>query len=227
MIDLLIKYPSRSRPELFKNILNQYIDNLSGKQKVKFIITMDCDDDTCNNNPMRYFLENCKSKVDLEYHFGNSKSKIEACNANIPTQGWKTLLLISDDMKIKVKNYDDIICNDMIVHFPDYDGCLNYNAHKAAFTQHIPGRGSLMVLSIMGNAYYNRLGYIYNPIYKSLFADDEQTRIARKLNKIIDIDKQIINHDWNSIKDDLRIKCESLDTVDRQIFKERLQKGLI
>jgi hypothetical protein len=84
-----------------------------------------------------------------------------------------------------------------------------------------------MVLSIMGNAYYNRLGYIYNPIYKSLFADDEQTRIARKLNKIIDIDKQIINHDWNSIKDDLRIKCESLDTVDRQIFKERLQKGLI
>jgi len=227
MIDLLIKYPTRSRPELFKKILTQYIDNLSGKQKIKFIVTMDFDDELCNNNPMKYFLENCKSKIDLEYHYGNSKSKIEACNANIPAEGWKTLMLISDDMVVKTKNYDDVICNDMNHYFPNYDGCLNYNAHQTAFTQHIPGRGSLMVLSITGNVYYNRFKYIYNPIYKSLFADDEQTRVARKLNKIVDIDKKIIHHDWNSIKDDLRVKCESLDGVDRQTFKERLQQGLI
>lgn len=227
MYDLLIKYPTRSRPEIFKKVFSEYINNLSQEYKTKFIITMDLDDESCNNNAMRYFLENCKSKADLEYFYGNSKSKIEACNANVPNTGWKTMMLISDDMIVKTKGYDKVICEDMKAHFPNYDGCLNYNAHHTAFTQHIPGRGSLMVLAIMGNMYYNQLGYIYNPIYKSLFADDEQTRIARKLNKIVDINKKIIQHEWSSIKDDLRQQCEALDGVDRKTFKDRLEKGLL
>jgi hypothetical protein len=227
MIDLLIKYPTRSRPDLFKRILTEYVNNLSGTLQVKFVISMDIDDDTCNNNPMRYFLENMKSKVDLEYYYGTSKNKIDACNRDIPKEGWKVCLLVSDDMVVKQKHYDKIIFNDMKTYYPDYDGILNYNAHTPAFTQHIPGRGSLVVLSILGKKYFDRFGYIYNPIYKSLFADDEQTRIGRKLNKITDINNRIISHEWSSINDDLRKQTESLDSIDRQIFKERLQKGLI
>jgi hypothetical protein len=79
----------------------------------------------------------------------------------------------------------------------------------------------------MGKTYYDRFKFIYNPIYKSLFADDEQTRIARKLNKITDINNRIIAHEWSSINDNLRKKTEALDSEDRQIFKTRLKEGLI
>lgn len=227
MIDLLIKYPTRSRPEQFKNILQQYVSKLSGKYKVKFIVSMDTNDATCNNESMRSFLETIKTKVDLEYFFGESKNKIDACNRDIPSDGWKVCLLVSDDMIPKVNNYDQIIIKDMETHFPDYDGCLNYNAHTVAFEQKIEGRGSLMVLSIMGKKYYDRFNYIYNPVYISLFCDDEQTRVARKLNKIVDINNRIISHDWMTINDDLRKQTEAFDSIDRNTFKQRLKDGLI
>lgn len=227
MIDLLIKYPTRSRPDKFKEILKQYISNLSGKYKVKFLISMDNNDPTCNNQNMRNFLEMIKHSVDLDYVYGDSKNKIDACNRDVPAEGWKVCILVSDDMTPRVKNYDEIIMKDMETHFPDYDGCLNYNAHTPAFEQKIEGRGSLMVLSILGKKYYDRFNYIYNPVYISLFCDDEQTRVARKLNKIVDINNRIISHDWSSINDDLRKQTEAFDSVDRNTFKTRLKDGLI
>ena len=41
MIDLLIKYPTRQRPNEFKRILSSYISKISGKYNVKFIISLD------------------------------------------------------------------------------------------------------------------------------------------------------------------------------------------
>ena len=227
MIDLLIKFPTRSRPDKFKEILKRYVSNLSGKYKVKFIISMDNNDPTCNNQDMRNFLEMMKNSVDLDYVYGDSRNKIDACNRDIPSDGWNVCILVSDDMTPRVKNFDEIIIKDMQKHFPDYDGCLNYNAHTTAFEQKIEGRGSLMVLSILGKKYYYRFNYIYNPVYISLFCDDEQTRVARKLNKIVDINNRIISHDWSSINDDLRKQTEAFDSIDRNTFKTRLKDGLI
>ena len=227
MYDLLIKYPTRERPEIFKNILTKYIEKLSGKYNIKFIISLDDNDASCNNPQIKSFLNNIKSKVNLDYFYGISHSKIDACNRDIPENGWNICMLISDDMIPKSNSYDDIIINDMNRYFPDFDGCLNYNVHNTAFTQHIPGRGSLMPLSIEGNTYYKRFNYIYNPVYKSLFSDDEQTRVARKMNKIVDINNNIISHNWSDITDDMRRRTEMLDPEDRKTFKERLNAGLI
>jgi hypothetical protein len=227
MYDLLIKYPTRERPEIFKNIIDYYIRHLSNKRKVKFIISLDTNDVSCNNEHFILFLNNLKTKIDLDFYFGESENKIHACNRDIPSENWKVCMLVSDDMVPKKHGFDDIIMNDMEKYYPDFDGVLNYNAYTAAFEQHIPGRGPLMVLSIIGKKYYDRFNYIYNPIYKSLFADDEQTRVARKLNKIVDINNRIISHEWSSIKDNLRSKTEALDSEDRFVFKNRLKEGII
>lgn len=217
MIDLLIKYPTRSRPEKFKEILQKYVFNLSGKYKVKFIISMDNNDPTCNNQNMRNFLEKIKNSVDLEYIYGDSKNKIDACNRDIPSDGWKVCILVSDDMTPRVKNYDEVIMKDMQQHFPDYDGCLNYNAGSAY--------PRVMVLSVTGNLYYKRFEYIYHRDYVSLFCDEEQTVVARSLNKMVDLNKKIITHDWNDIKDDLRKHTEQYYKSDELIFKERKARG--
>jgi len=218
MIDLLIKYPTRSRPEQFKRILSEYVSKLSGKYKVKFIVSMDTNDESCNNNPMRYFLENMKSKTDLEYHYGNSKNKIDACNRDVPSDGWKVCVLVSDDMTPRVAHFDRIIMEDMNKHFTDYDGALNYNCGGHAYPK-------VMVLSVIGNVYYKRFNYIYHPDYTSLFCDEEQTVVARSLNKIVDINHKIITHDWNNIKDELRNHTEKFYQSDKLIFESRKQRG--
>lgn len=217
MIDLLIKYPTRSRPEQFKSILQQYVSKLSGKYKVKFIISMDTNDATCNNESMRSFLETIKTKVDLEYFFGESKNKIDACNRDIPSDGWKVCLLVSDDMTPRVNNFDEIIMRDMHEYFPNYDGCLNYNCGLAY--------PRVMVLSVIGINNYKKYNYIYHPDYISLFCDEEQTVVARSLNKMVDINKIIISHDWLSIKDDLRKHTEQYYRRDESVFISRKEKG--
>lgn len=218
MIDLLIKYPTRSRPELFKKILEKYINFLSFKHKVKFIISMDSNDASCNNQDMKIFLERMKKCVDLEYHYGHSNNKVHACNRDIPSDGWKVCLLVSDDMKPLVKGYDDIIIRDMNKFYPDYDGALNYNCGH--------GYPRVMVLSIIGNTYYKRFNYIYHSSYTSLFCDEEQTVVARSLNKIVDIDnKSLIYHDWHNLKDNLRAHTEQYYNSDKQIFEKRKEQG--
>jgi len=217
MIDLLIKYPTRSRPEQFKNILQQYVSKLSGKYKVKFIVSMDNNDPTCNNQSMRDFLETIKTKVDLEYFFGESKNKIDACNRDVPSDGWKVCVLVSDDMTPRINNYDEIIMKDMQEYFPNYDGCLNYNCGLAY--------PRVMVLSVIGINNYKKYNYIYHPDYISLFCDEEQTVVARSINKLVDLNKTIISHDWLSIKDDLRKHTEQFYRRDESVFIDRKQKG--
>lgn len=218
MIDLLIKYPTRSRPELFKKILSEYVSKLSGKYNVKFIVSMDTNDNTCNNDRMRNFLDNIKQKTNLEYYYGNSKNKIDACNRDIPSDGWKVCVLVSDDMTPRIHGYDRVIMEDMNRHFSNLDGALNYNCGGHAYPH-------VMVLSIIGNPYYKRFNYIYHPEYTSLFCDEEQTVVARSLNKIVDLDNKIITHDWNDIRDDLRKYTEKFYQADKVIFESRKERG--
>ena len=221
MIDLLIKYPTRERPEIFKKIITDYISKLSGKRSVKFIISLDSNDRSCNNQEFINFLESLKNRVTLEYFFGESKNKIDACNRDIPTEDWRVCILVSDDMVPKKHGFDDIILSDMEKYYPDFDGALNYNTHRQAF------KNRTMVLSIIGKKYYDRFGYIYYPGYKSIYCDNEQTEVAIKLNKLVDIDNTIISHDWSSIKDDLRKKTESGEfrNYDSSHYEERKNKN--
>ena len=218
MIDLLIKYPTRSRPELFKTILSEYVSKLSGKYNVKFIVSMDTNDNTCNNDRMRNFLDNIKQKTNLEYYYGNSKNKIDACNRDIPSDGWKVCVLVSDDMTPRIHGYDRVIMEDMNRYFPNLDGALNYNCGGHAYPH-------VMVLSVIGNPYYKRFNYIYHPEYTSLFCDEEQTVVARSLNKIVDLDNKIITHDWNDVRDDLRKHTEKFYQSDKVVFESRKQRG--
>ena len=71
---------------------------------------MDEDDSTMNTNDIKNFLDShIDSGVDLIYHYGDSKSKVEACNANMDNEHADAILLISDDMTLKLVNYDDVI----------------------------------------------------------------------------------------------------------------------
>ena len=127
-LKLLIKFPTRGRPEKFFNVLNQYIQMASNPSKIAFLISLDDDDSSMNNLIIRSRMDSYKEKYKIAYFFGNSKTKMQAINADMDKiDGWDIVLLASDDMIPITKGYDDIIRKDMNEYFRDMDGVLWYS----------------------------------------------------------------------------------------------------
>ena len=68
-MNLLIKFPTRQRKDIFFNTLNEYYNKLDDINTVKFVITCDIDDESMNNDETRKLLDNY---TNLKYYFGNS-----------------------------------------------------------------------------------------------------------------------------------------------------------
>jgi len=215
---LLIKFPTRSRPEKFFKVLDLYYSLLDNILDTKFIISCDLDDDTMN-------CEDSKNKLNtytnLNYYFENNKNKIEAINANLNDVDFDIILLASDDMIPQEKGYDTIIKQSFKKFFPDTDGVLWFN-------DGYQGK-NLNTLCILGKKYYQRFGYIYNPTYTSLWCDTEFTDVSKLLNKVKYIPHIIIKHEhpvWMGEKwDELQIKNDSFNESDRLNYYQRKEKN--
>ena len=194
-MNILIKFPTRGRPEKFFDVLDRYVAGIKVRGKTKFLITLDADDLSMNNPAA---ISRLLSYKDLSYDFGSSASKIHACNRGLnnylETRDSNTdiILLASDDMIPQERGYDEIIRNEMLKHYPDTDGCLWFSDGY---------RKDFCTLSIVGRKYYHRFDYLYHPSYKSFYCDNEFTEAAQAAGKIVYIDKVIIKHlhpDWIS-----------------------------
>jgi hypothetical protein len=195
---LLIKFPTRQRPQKFFAALNKYIELAKDLKNTGFLITLDSDDTSMNNEQIIDKLESYKKQIKIVYFFGNSKTKIQAVNADVEKiVGWDVLLLASDDMIPIVNGYDETIRNDMHQHFSDTDGTLWYSDG---------GQDRINTLCILGKRYYERFNYIYNPEYISLWCDNEFTDVSVALNKVYRSNKVIIEHQhpaWQKSNSDL------------------------
>jgi len=185
---ILFKYPTRDRRVWFKKTLAAYYNMISSECDFEFMITLDRDDVTMNNDKVRAFLDLIKN---LSYIYGNSKTKIEACNADVEyIQQWDILVLVSDDMIPVIKDFDKIIVDLMTEYFPDTDGALHFN-------DGLFGKDKCITLSIIGRKMYDRFGYIYHPSYKSFYCDNEFTDVVRALGKYHYDPRVIIQHKWH------------------------------
>ena len=78
---LILKYPTRHRPIKFMKNLDAYLKTTSGKHKITVVVTVDIDDSSMNNNPLRYFMTSkIKENLDITFSCGNSEGKISAIN---------------------------------------------------------------------------------------------------------------------------------------------------
>jgi len=221
MFDLLIKFPTRGRPDKFRNQFDKYYSMLSGQLKVKFVVTMDADDHWMNNDDMKWWLSPGNGgRQNIFYYYGDSKSKVQAINADMHQHNdWRILLLASDDMTPVMQGYDKIIYDDMSRIYPDFYGALHYNDGRVG--------QRLITLSIMGKPMYDYFGYIYHPSYTSLYCDNEFHYSVYKMNKAAYIDKVIIKHDWVNYtgKDQLHVRNESFYNKDGVNYERRKKIG--
>lgn len=166
MSKLIIKYASRSRPNLFVKALANIKKMTAGDYRV--IVSADLDDRTMNNEQIRRFI---RQYPRVSLHYGPHETKVAAINRDVPAEGWDWLVNFSDDFSFKVRGWDEIIKQqtkqrwgesfDWFAHYPD--GFANE---------------ALPTMSIMGYDYYKRDGYIYHPCYKSFSCDAEAYYVA-------------------------------------------------
>lgn len=186
---LLIKFPTKNRKFKFLNVFNKYQQFCDDIENTKFLITLDNDDSDMNSPDV---IEILKTFKNTEFIFGDSKSKVDAINRDMELHNdWDIVLLASDDMTPIVKGYDNIIRNNMKIHYPDTDGVLWFNDGYQG--------NKLNTLCILGKKYYDRFNYIYNPEYKSVWSDNEFMDVANLLKKQTYFNNVIIKHehpDW-------------------------------
>ena len=222
MAKIVIKFPTRSRPEKFKKVFQKYIDFLSGKHDVRFVITMDEDDTTMNTPEIKEWLDSLD--IDMKYKYGDSKSKIEACNADLEDESGDILVLISDDMTPCIEGYDDIISMGFDEVFPDYVGAIKFNDGLRS------EEDILMTLPVIGFPLYEAVGHLYHPDYTSLYCDNEMTSLFASMNVLAKSPTCIIRHDWvpgnHPAADELHKRNETPEMYgkDGKVYQERMNK---
>ena len=189
---ILLKCPTRSRPQKIMTTLAAYMKLASQPSLLGVAISCDTNDETMSRNLVHEELHRILSKTAWHRIFTSpNNSKIEACNANIHEVNWEwdVVLLVSDDMIPQIRGWDDVIRNHMLARFPDTDGILWFNdGHQG---------DKLNTLTIFGRKMYNHFGFLYHPAYKSLFCDTELTDLCKNelKEKCLYIPYCIIRHE--------------------------------
>lgn len=183
---VLVKYPTRGRPQQSLTTLKGWLDSASDLSRIAVLVSYDADDATMTPEVIAQAEAMHPALVAVR---GHSKTKIEACNADVNEYAgdWEVILLISDDMICRRKSWDTVIRDKMRYFYPDTDGCLWFHDGTR--------QRVISTLSCIGRSYYDRFGYIYNPEYASFFPDNEYTDVAMAMNKITFIADPIATHE--------------------------------
>lgn len=216
---ILVKFPTRGRKDKFFGTLMKYQKMCHNIDNLEFLISIDSDDQTMNNEETFEILKTFKN---INVIVGKSESKIHAVNRDIDPEGdWDILLLASDDMIPIEKGYDQIIIQKMNQYYPDTDGVLFFNDGFQ--------KNKLNTLCILGKKYYQRFNYIYNPEYKSTWCDNEFMSVANILGKQTYFEEVIIKHehpDWGYGKsDNIHQKNYQDLNHDKSTFEKNKQKN--
>jgi len=216
---ILIKFATRSRPEKALYALDNIYETIANKENYRIILTIDSDDFSMYNKAI---LTEIKNRLNRGYKIimdvGTSKNKIDAINRGVEKcKNWGILINFSDDMKFEKIGWDTTIRKHMNLHFNNTDGCLHYDDGFAG--------DRCCTLSIMNKKYYDRFGFIYNPVYESLWCDNEYTEIAQNLGKMQYYPEILFKHyhpsNVGGFIDEQYIKTEGLNDKDYKTYQRR------
>lgn len=217
---ILFKIASRERPSWLMRLLKNIEENISVNREYEIIISIDNDDKTFDQikNSIPFFKN-------ISVYKSERTNKIGAINRDIEKAkiDWDVVMAVCDDMLFTFHNWDvemenlirsDFRDNNFFAHFSDG------NTFEA-----IPS------LSIIGRQAYEMDGYIYNPIYKSLWCDNEAKEVAIRRGHYKYYDLVFFNHihpaNFGIKQDNLYKHNESFYKSDRETYlkRERLNFG--
>lgn len=223
---ILVKYASRNRPDRFLDGLKNIYDTCAQPNYIRVLVTADLDDPTMCNQEMR---DKINSYPNCEVIYGTSENKIHAINRDLDIlpdnfKGWHIVANFSDDQRWTMAGWDDIIRTQFNFTSPDF-------SHYIAYRD--PDTGdALSTLLIAGRKWIDTFGFIYDPIFVSLFCDNIVEEAAKHLGKYHYTGQEIYRH-FNSAynypdfpKDDQFIQQQSIGwDVDMKLYHKIHREG--
>ena len=219
---ILLKYPTRGRPLWFAKTLDLYLQRLSGKHDVRFLIAMDVDDPWMHQPLVTDYMNQVyPGRDDIEYFWGEHRGKVAAVNSGIQDRQWDIVLVISDDIE-PVSQYDDIIATDFAREFPGGDGLLYYNDTRCGRTR--------ITIPIMDRLFFERFGWTVHPDYFA-WGDDYLTKLWKHTGCVKYIDSKVLVHHWKKYipknnkgkrKDATSVRAEHKKTRDYRVSAKLL-----
>lgn len=221
-------HPSRGRPEMALSAYTEWLGKASTDNQYEYILSVDVDDPT---------LELYKKKFDntaIKWLEGSNRSLIDAVNSGASQATGDILIVVSDDFG----------CPD------EWDKALGRAVAKAerakgtatgeelltwAYAIHINDdittrEQRVMTLPILSRAAYHELGHIYNPIYFSMWADNELYEACDKRGWLIHSDLVFPHNHWmnnkrDKDKHDQRQSSQEAYNQGLKIFNKRREEG--
>jgi len=215
---LLIKFPSRERPEQFFKALELYISKLQEPMETRFMFTFDSDDHALPKYMDYVNAALGNKKISYEISVDRSTSKVHAINRDMGTSGdWDFLLLASDDMLAEEWGYD--------VRIKDASELT-----PCAIWLNAGDQPRIATLMAMERPYFDAFGYIYHPDYLSLWCDNEWTEVAQQNGCLVKIDDVLIRNvspDWGgkAPRDALYRRNNRLHDIDHKTYIRRKAAG--
>lgn len=180
---ILVKFPSRERPDRFLRTLREYIRLADDPSRIIWLFSFDGDDEGMWG--MREKI--AAMGIDAYLFYRKSESKVHAINRDIEEvkEPWDILAVVSDDMWPVMRGWDVRVRETMQAHHPDGDALLWFFDGK---------QKDICTLPIMGRKFYDRTGFVYDPRFRSVFCDDLQTAMARHLGRLICVAEPLAHH---------------------------------
>lgn len=210
--------PSRSRPIKFFKTLDNLREFII-RDDYEVVCILDLDDETMNNDEVR---ERAKDYPKAKLNYTTTSGKVDAINKGLEfiNPAYDILILVADDLEFTMKGFDYEIEIDMMKHYPDLSGCIQYPDGIA----HIGSRQ--ITMPVCGRKLIDSWGYIYHPSYVSLFCDNEQLSVLKILKKVKYVSTQLMIHRhpvWKLTEwDDLYKKNESFYKTDSDNYFKRV-----
>jgi len=190
---ILFKYPSRGRPVWFLKTLHLWLHLMSGKYDCDFLIAMDINDPTMNNDLIRDCIaqmDDSYSRAKVDYFYRDHTGVVDAMNSAISSRDFDFVMPVSDDVVPTKANYDERLVECMNEAWPNMDGAIHFhdgNRGQAYFWATIP---------VMGQTLYRERGYFLDPYFISGGADRDLTIVLRGTRKLVFYDEILFRHTW-------------------------------
>jgi hypothetical protein len=205
-------FASRQRPQRFFDTLDNIIAMSASNDY--FIVAKLDDDDMTMNDPL--IKERLLSYPMVIVKWGMSTSKIHAINRDlVDIPAFDIIVCASDDMRFRTIGFDNIIRQYMPADLDGYVHLMDDYAQDRVCTVDIKGR-----------KHFERRGKkIYVGDYYSMWADDEETEVAKILGIYILVPDVHLEHlhytnDRKAVKDELYWRNDTYNK-DKVVFEQR------
>jgi len=210
-----IVHPSFQRPQQAYDVYKHYMNNMATDSEVEWIISLNHDEIYYNDYANLFYNE-----YNVSILRSDVSSMVAATNVAAMHTKENIIILVSDDMYCS-KNWD----SDLIKVFDQYKD------QPAVIQVHDSIRSDILTIPIMNRLAYDKLGYIYNPKYISLYADNDLMMVAKKNNMYYVHDDIRFDHRHYSVGKsqlDYTYKRENSNTAydhGKRLFYYRMQQS--